>query len=97
MSDLKILNTIRGIVVSEKSERIKQGRQYVFRVAPDADKAQVRRAVKVAFSAEVDSVRICNVKPRARRFRFIAGRIAGYKKAYVRLKPGFDIDIGEES
>ena len=93
MSDNSILNVIRGVVVSEKAEGAREGGQYVFRVAPDANKALVKRAVELAFKTEVRSVRLCNVVGRKRRFRFMPGWVSGCKKAYVRLAPGKSIEI----
>ncbi|MGV0005491.1 MAG: 50S ribosomal protein L23 [Candidatus Porifericomitaceae bacterium WSBS_2022_MAG_OTU9] len=97
MTDMKILNIIRGVVVSEKAEACRARGQYVFRVSAKANKPQIKRAVEEAFSTEVLSVTVSNVKSRSHKFRFIPGRISGWKKAYVRLKPGLAIDIEGKS
>ena len=80
--------------VTEKSSRLgdKLG-QFVFKVAADADKGEIKQAVELMFDVKVQSVRVCNVRGKRKMFRQSAGRRPGWKKAYVRLKPGFDINF----
>lgn len=66
--------------------------QHVFRVAPDATKPEIRKAVERLFEVEVDSVQVLNVKGKNKRFGQIQGRRNGWRKAIVRLKAGHDID-----
>ncbi len=80
--------------VSEKSTRaMEQANQYVFRVARDATKPEIRKAVETLFEVEVESVTVLNVKGKRKRFGYIEGRRPSWKKAYVRLKPGQTIDL----
>jgi Ribosomal protein L23 len=62
-------------------------------VAGKAGKPAIKHAVEAMFQVQVDSVRVCNVKGKRKSFKQIRGRRPGWKKAYVRLKPGFDIDF----
>ena len=80
--------------VSEKSTRIADvANQFVFRVLSDARKPEVKRAVELMFKVEVEGVQILNVKGKRRGFGRISGKRPDWKKAYVRLKPGHDIDF----
>ena len=80
--------------VSEKSARIAmQGNQYVFRVRTDATKPQIRAAVELMFEVKVDTVNVVNQSGKAKRFVRTPGRRSDWKKAYVRLVEGQQIDM----
>ncbi len=66
----------------------------MFRVLPEAEKDQIRRAVELMFKVEVDSVRVLNVKGKNKRTGRFIGKRSDWKKAYVKLKPGHDINFG---
>lgn len=90
----QVFKVLLSPYVSEKSTLLAdEQRQFVFRVASSATKPQVREAVEKLFDVEVASVRISNVKGKTRRFGQITGRRKGWKKAYVALKDGFDINF----
>jgi large subunit ribosomal protein L23 len=79
--------------VTEKSTLLgDKHRQFVFRVARYASKPQIKRAVELMFEVKVESVQVCNVSGKNKTFKQRTGRRAAWKKAYVKLKPGFDID-----
>ena len=80
--------------VSEKSANMadKAG-QYVFRVRDDAKKGEVKAAVELMFEVKVEGVNLLNKPGKTRRFKNVAGRRAGFKKAYVRLQAGQSIDF----
>jgi large subunit ribosomal protein L23 len=81
--------------VSEKSARIgMQGDQYVFRVRTDATKPEIRAAVEYLFEVKVDKVRVVNQAGKAKRFGRTPGRRQDWKKAYVRLAAGQQIELG---
>jgi len=81
--------------VSEKSARIgMQGDQYVFRVRTDATKPEIRAAVEYLFEVKVDAVRVVNQAGKAKRFGRTPGRRQDWKKAYVRLAAGQQIELG---
>ena len=80
--------------ISEKSSMLADKyKQFVFKVAADADKLQIKRAVETMFNVKVDSVRVCNVFGKQKYFKQRPGHRHGWKKAYIRLQPGFDIDF----
>lgn len=80
--------------VSEKATRVAdKHRQFVFRVLPDATKPEIKQAVESLFKVEVTAVRVLNVRARQKSFRRTTGFRPGWKKAYVTLQQGFDIDF----
>lgn len=89
----RLLQVIISPVLSEKSARVADAGQFAFRVATDASKPEIKAAVEQLFKVEVDSVRVVNLSGKVKRFRGHLGRRAGARKAYVKLKPGFDIDF----
>src|SRR4051794_1250035 len=79
---------------SEKAAIIaEKNRQFVFKAVADATKPEIKQAVELLFGVEVETVRVCNVKGKTRRFRQSIGRRKDWKKAYVSLKEGHDIDF----
>ena len=83
-------------VVSEKSTFVADKRdQVVFRVAKDATKPEIKAAVELMFKVEVESVKVSNVKGKEKRFGRFMGRRNHWKKAYVCLKPGQEINFAE--
>ncbi len=93
MNRERLYQVIEAPQVSEKATNgADQRRQHVFRVARDADKREIRKAVEHIFSVEVERVQVLNVKGKNKRFGAIQGRRKGWRKAIVRLKPGHDID-----
>ena len=95
MNKERLMQILRSPVVSEKSTVVAdQNRQFVFQVAPDSTKPEIRKAVELMFDVEVESVRVVNIKGKAKRSGRVLGRRNGVRKAYVRLAPGNDIDFG---
>ena len=85
-------------VVSEKGTHIADKfEQVVFRVAQDATKPEVKAAVETMFKVEVESVQIANVGGKTKRFGRFTGRRRNWKKAYVCLKPGQEINFAAEA
>jgi len=81
-------------VVSEKSSRLADAsRQYVFKVLPGASKPEIRKAVELMFEVKVTGVQVSNVRGKAKRFGQSMGKRADWKKAYVTLAEGHDIDF----
>jgi large subunit ribosomal protein L23 len=80
--------------VSEKAATLAdKANQYVFRVLQDASKSEVKQAVELMFEVKVEDVNLLNRSGKTRRFKNVAGRRNGYKKAYVRLQAGQTIDF----
>ncbi len=81
--------------VSEKAARIAtEGNQYVFRVRRDASKPEIRAAIEFLFEVKVDTVHVVNQPGKAKRFGRSLGRRSDWKKAYVRLQDGQQIELG---
>ena len=94
MNEHALMNVLLAPKVTEKSALIGDANnQFVFRVLPRARKQDIKRAVELMFKVEVASVQVLNVRGKIKGARGSSGRRAGWKKAYVRLKPGFDIDF----
>jgi len=90
----RLMNVVLAPVVSEKSTFVAdKSRQYVFRVADDATKPQIRAAVELMFKIKVEGVTVLNVKGKERRFGRTIGRKRSWKKAYVRLDEGKEINF----
>jgi len=90
----RLMNVVLAPVVSEKSTFVAdRNRQYVFRVADDATKPQIKAAVELMFKTKVEGVTTSNVKGKERRFGRTIGRKKSWKKAYVRLAEGQEINF----
>jgi large subunit ribosomal protein L23 len=93
----RLLTLLLAQTVSEKATQIAdQHSQVVFRVMQDATKPEVKAAVELLFKVDVAAVRIANVKGKAKRFGAYSGRRRHWKKAYVSLKPGQEINFAQE-
>jgi large subunit ribosomal protein L23 len=94
ISEYQLAKVLQGPVISEKSTLVaEQSRQFVFKVIKQSTKQQVKDAVELMFNVEVDSVRVLNVKGKEKRFGRSVGQRSDWKKAYVKLKAGHDIDF----
>jgi large subunit ribosomal protein L23 len=94
MNKERVMKVLVAPHVSEKSTVVAdKHNQFVFQVLRDASKTEVKLAVEQLFSVEVQAVRVCNVLGKVKRSGQLQGRRASGKKAYVTLKPGFDIDF----
>jgi large subunit ribosomal protein L23 len=98
MNTERLSRVLIGPVVSEKSTRVAdQSRQMIFKVLPDASKPEICKAVETMFDVKVAAVQVSNVKGKVKRFGQTLGRRSDWKKAYVTLAEGSDIDfVGAE-
>jgi large subunit ribosomal protein L23 len=79
---------------SEKSTIVADKlKQFVFKVSPDATKQEIQTAVENIFNVKVKKVSTVNVKGKSKRFRGREGKRNDWKKAYVALQDGFDLDF----
>ena len=79
---------------TSKSTRIQgEGNQYVFNVVRDATKPEIKAAVEQLFKVEVDEVKTVTMKGKTKRAGRNMGKRKDWKKAYVKLKEGHDIDF----
>ena len=94
MNDERLMRILLGPVVSEKSAIVADSnRQFTFKVIPDATKREIGRAVEKMFDVEVENVHVVNLKGKRKRFGARQGKRKNWRKAYVRLKEGHDIDF----
>lgn len=83
-------------LMTEKSMRQKEEQNTVtFRVAPDANKIEIRSAVEQIFNVKVAEVRTAVYEGKLKRMGRHQGRRSGYKKAMVKLQPGHKIELVE--
>ena len=82
-------------VVTEKSTLLQEERTYVFEVAPEATKQEIRRAVEAAFDVQVERVNTLSVLGKRKRYGARLSRQRSWKKAIVTLAPGESITIFE--
>ncbi|MEW5891925.1 MAG: 50S ribosomal protein L23 [Pseudomonadota bacterium] len=94
MNEERLMQVILAPVISEKSTRVAdRNAQVVFQVAPDATKPEIKAAVELLFKVEVKDVKVANVKGKLKRFGRFFGRRDNWKKAYVCLKPGQELNF----
>jgi len=97
MNTQRLTNIIVSPRISEKATmRADIDNQHVFSVLKDATKPEVKKAVELMFDVKVKSVRLMNVQGKLTRVGRTFGKRKDWKKAYVRLQEGFDINYGEE-
>jgi large subunit ribosomal protein L23 len=94
----RLMTVLLAPVVSEKGTFIADKHsQVIFKVMPDATKPEIKAAVELMFKVQVDSVQVAIVKGKEKRFGRFVGRRRGWKKAYVSLKPGQEINFAAEA
>ena len=94
MNQERIYKVVFGPHISEKATIVAEGNsQYVFRVANDATKPEIKKAVEQLFDVKVQSVRTLNQKGKTKRTQRGVGKRSDLKKAYVRLAEGQEIDF----
>ena len=80
-------------LVTEKTMAQENQNTVVFEVAKGTNKIQIKQAVEEIFNVKVDSVNVVNQKPKTKRMGRYVGKTNHLKKAYVKLKDGYKIDI----
>jgi large subunit ribosomal protein L23 len=86
---LEYTDIIVAPFITEKSTELKdQQKVLCFKVHAQANKVMVKEAVETLFKTQVDTVRIMNFQGKEKRYGRFSGRRPGWKKAYVKLKPG---------
>ena len=95
----RLMQVILAPQVSEKATFIAdKHNQVIFRVAQDATKAEIKAAVELMWKAQniqVENVQVANVKGKEKRFGRFMGRRSNWKKAYVSIKTGQEINFAE--
>ena len=94
MNQERILQVLLAPHVSEKTTLAADSNgQHVFKVLKDATKTEIKQAVESLFEVKVAQVRVMNVKGKAKRFGNREGKRSDWRKAYVTLEKGQDIDF----
>ena len=95
-SEERLMKVLLAPVISEKATFVaEKNEQIVFKVLPDATKPEIKAAVELMFKVQVESVKVLNVRGKEKRFGRFMGRRNHWKKAYVCLKPGQEINFAE--
>lgn len=98
MSEARLMNILRAPVISEKSSAAQQDKNtLVFKVLKDASKDEIKAAVETLFNVKVEAVRTLNFQGKVRRTARGFGKRSDWKKAYVTLPEGTQLDIEDAS
>lgn len=98
MSEARLMNILRAPVISEKSSAAQQDKNtLVFKVLKDATKDEIKAAVETLFNVKVEAVRTLNLQGKVRRTARGFGKRSDWKKAYVTLPEGTQLDIEDAS
>lgn len=93
-SQERLMKVLLAPQISEKATYVaEKNEQVIFRVAPDATKPEIKAAVEMMFKVNVDSVQVANVKGKVKRAGRHVGRRNNWKKAYVCLAAGQEINF----
>jgi large subunit ribosomal protein L23 len=94
----RLATVLLAPVISEKGTFLAdKHEQVIFRVVPDATKPEIKAAVEAMFKVQVDRVQVVNVAGKVKRFGRFTGKRRSWKKAYVCLKPGQEINFAQEA
>ncbi|WP_426417937.1 50S ribosomal protein L23 [Aestuariirhabdus sp. LZHN29] len=94
MNQERVFQVLQGPHISEKATILAEANgQYVFKVAKDATKLEIKKAVEQLFEVKVKSVATANVNGKTKRTAKGMGKRVDWKKAYVSLEQGQDIDF----
>lgn len=96
MNQERLMQVLLAPQISEKATWVAdKHEQVIFRVASDATKPEIKAAVELLFKVQVESVQVSTVKGKQKRFGRSMGRRKNWKKAFVSLKPGQEINFVE--
>ena len=94
LNTFQLANILKAPVISEKSATsAEKDKQFVFKVDKNSTKLEVKSAVEAMFNVQVDSVNVLNVKGKQKRSARGTYKKSDWKKAYVKLKEGYDIEF----
>jgi large subunit ribosomal protein L23 len=94
----RLATVLLAPIISEKGTFIGDAHnQIIFRIAPNATKPEVKAAVELMLKVQVKSVQIVNVGGKTKRFGRFVGKRRGWKKAYVCLQPGQEVNFAAEA
>ncbi len=94
MNEERLMQVILRPHISEKTTNVgDKYRQVVFEVLDTASKIEIKAAVEKMFEVKVEAVQVANVRGKVKRFGRTPGKRQNWKKAYVTLREGDDIDF----
>ena len=93
MNNERLYQVLLGPVYSEKAQSLGEQGVQVFKVASNATKLEIKKAIELLFNVEVEKVNTLNTKGKSKRFGKTIGRRSDVKKAYVTLKAGQDVEM----
>jgi len=94
MNQERVFKVLLGPHVSEKATVLADSKkQFVFKVATDATKLEIKKAVESLFNVKVAKVSTLNVQGKTKRTARGLGKRNDWKKAYIALQPGQDLDF----
>ena len=94
MNQERLMTVLVGPHVSEKSSLVaEKHNQICFKVRRDSTKKEIAQAVEMMFEVKVENVQVSNIRGKIKRFGQTLGKRADWKKAYVTLAEGHDIDF----
>jgi large subunit ribosomal protein L23 len=94
MNQERLYKVLLGPIVSEKATRLTESsNQIVFKVTRDAEKPEIKAAIEKLFEVKVVGVRTALMKGKTKRTRHGLGKRSDWKKAYVRLEEGQELDL----
>jgi large subunit ribosomal protein L23 len=93
-SQERLMKVLLAPQISEKATYVAdKNEQVIFKVAKDATKPEIKAAVELMFKVNVDSVQVANVKGKTKRAGRYTGRRSNWKKAFVCLAAGQEINF----
>lgn len=94
MSEARLMKVLLAPLMSEKTARLAdRNRQFAFKVVGDATKPEIRQAVETLFNVKVTGVQVANVRGKTKRFGQTIGKRSDWKKAFVTLAEGNEINF----
>lgn len=93
----RLMQVLVAPIVSEKATMVGERNAVTFKVLQNATKHEIQAAVELLFQVEVLGVSVVNIKGKTKRFGKTVGRRDNVRKAYVRLKPGQELNLSGEA
>lgn len=98
MNQERVFKVLLGPHISEKATMLADGKgQFVFKVAVDATKLEIKHAIEKLFEVKVAKVSTVNVNGKTKRTARGLGKRNDWKKAYIALEPGQDLDFASSA
>ncbi|MDW2923500.1 50S ribosomal protein L23 [Mesomycoplasma ovipneumoniae] len=93
---MNVNNIIKGPILTEKSYQLMSQGVYSFKVSPTTNRSETKKAVEYIFNVKVEKVNIFTVPKKEKKLGKSRGFSTKYKKAFVKLKPGYTINLFED-